>query len=252
MTALPNSATPPSALRALLSERWERLHERVQAACARSGRRAEEVTIVAVTKYAPLAAVRELISLGATHLGESRPQQLVTRARELDAIAPAALQWHLIGHLQRNKADLVVPHAAMIHSVDSERLFEKLASLAVDRRPPLLLEVNITGEASKSGFAPEELRQLWPQLAQEARVEIAGLMTMAEQTEDPQTARPTFDRLRELRDELAAAGRGPHSLGSLSMGMSGDFEVAIEAGATHIRVGSTLFENLPVEAGDPE
>lgn len=225
-----------------LSENLHRVRERIAAACARANRPPEVVTLIAVTKYAELDWVRGLIELGVTNLGESRPQQLVARAGQL----PAAVRWHLIGHLQRNKVDSLLPVVDRIHSVDSMRLVEQLAKSAdkLGCRPRVLLEVNVSGEASKDGFVVEELLAVWPAILACDSLVIDGLMTMAPLDAAPEAARPTFRGLRELRDRLrdSAGGRGP--LPELSMGMSGDFEVGIEEGATMIRVGSSLFEGL--------
>jgi len=218
---------------------YRALCERIAAACERSGRNPAAVRLVAVTKYAPIEAVRELVSLGHRDLGENRPQQLLERA----SLLPDDVTWHLIGPLQRNKARKLLPVATLIHSVDSLRLLEALNRLAgeLSLRPRLLLEVNVSGEAAKHGFSPDELRAAWPEITTFASLDIAGLMTMAPETDDPETARPHFRSLRHLRDELAAAGSLP--LPELSMGMSGDFEVAIEEGATLVRVGSVLFDS---------
>jgi pyridoxal phosphate enzyme (YggS family) len=212
---------------------------RIAAACERSNRDPSSVRLVAVTKYASIEAVRELVALGHCDLGENRPQQLLERAALLKG---SAVTWHLIGQLQRNKARKVLPVASLIHSVDSVRLLEALDRIAAEMslRPRVLLEVNVSGEASKSGFAVEELRSVWKEVARFERVDVAGLMTMAPYSEDPETARPVFRALHELRNQLAASG--PLPLPELSMGMSVDFEVAIEEGATIVRVGSRLFE----------
>ena len=214
------------------------VRRRLAAAAERSGRGADAVRLVAVTKYAGLPAVRELLALGHRDLGENRPQQLLDRAAALQDAAPT---WHLIGQLQRNKARKVLPAAALIHSADSLRLLETLDRLAEELalRPRVLLEVNVAGEASKSGFAPEELRAVWPHMAKLTRLDVAGLMTVAPNADDPESVRPVFRGLRRLRDELAAAG--PRPLPELSMGMSGDFEAAVEEGATIVRVGSAIF-----------
>lgn len=202
---------------------------------------------MAVTKYADLDWVRALVALGVTELGESRPQQLVARSEQF----PDSVHWHLIGHLQRNKVDLVWPVVTRIHSVDSVRLLESLnnsgrntSDRKLGGRPRLLLEVNVSGEPSKDGFAPERLLADWPTICRLEFLEIDGLMTMAPHFENPDDSRPVFRALRELRDRLAAISSGRYSLPALSMGMSGDFEIAIEEGATMIRIGSTLFEGL--------
>lgn len=219
------------------------IHERMHLACQRAGRSNHEVTLVAVTKYAELEWVRELVKLGVVDLGESRPQHLIQRVRELSP----EVRWHFIGHLQRNKAADVMSVASIIHSVDSLRLFERLAELGAKQAvvPRVLLEVNVSGEASKDGFSVPDLLAAWPAIRATKSLEVLGLMTMAPLSEDPEAARPVFRQLRSLRDQLHRDSDGRWALGELSMGMSGDFEVGIEEGATLIRVGSRLFENLP-------
>ena len=225
-----------------LSKNLHRVRERIAAACARAGRAPDEVTLIAVTKYAQLDWARGLIDLGVTDLGESRPQQLVARAEQL----PPHVRWHQIGHLQRNKADMLLPVVERIHSVDSLRLVEHLAKSAskLGCRPRILLEVNVSGESSKDGFVIEELFATWPLILEHDSLAIDGLMTMAPLEDDPAAARPAFRGLRELRDRLREASGGRCLLPDLSMGMSGDFEIGIEEGATLIRVGSSLFAGL--------
>ncbi|HUG93738.1 MAG TPA: YggS family pyridoxal phosphate-dependent enzyme [Planctomycetaceae bacterium] len=221
------------------------VRRRIDTACLRSGREGDAIRLVAVTKYARLDWVRELIGLGVADLGESRPQQLIERAEALGE----PVRWHLVGHLQRNKVRKVLPLAACIHSVDSWKLLERIDLLSAELglRPDVLLEVNVSAEAAKDGFAVDALADGWPQAARCRHVRVAGLMTMAPLQDDPEHARPVFRRLRELRDELSA--RPPAlALPELSMGMSHDFDVAIEEGATMIRVGSDLFAGL-AEAG---
>jgi len=227
----------------VLSKNLHRVRERIASACARVDRPPDEVTLIAVTKYAELGWVRGLIDLGVTDLGESRPQQLVARAEQL----PPHVRWHQIGHLQRNKADILLPVAARIHSVDSLRLIEHLARSAIKLgcRPRILLEVNVSGEASKDGFVVDELLAAWQRILEHDSIAIDGLMTMAPLEDDPAAARPAFRGLRELRNRLRDASDGRCLLPDLSMGMSGDFEIGIEEGATLIRVGSSLFEGLP-------
>jgi len=218
------------------------VRQRMAAACARSGRSIDDVRLVAVTKSASLDEIRALIALGVTDMGESRPQQLLSRASEL----PQEIAWHLIGSLQRNKARKILPLVSLIHSADSFRLLDALDRLAAELaiRPRVLLEVNVSGEESKQGFSPDELNSDIARLPGWRHLEICGLMTMAPETEDPEEARPTFRALRAFRDELQQqldALAAPIPLRELSMGMSGDFEIAIEEGATRIRVGSLLF-----------
>lgn len=226
----------------VLSSNLHRVRERIAEACARARRSTDEVTLIAVTKYAELDWVRNLIDLGVEDLGESRPQQLIARAGQL----PPHVCWHQIGHLQRNKADILLPVVSRIHSVDSLRLIEQLAKSADKRgcRPHILLEVNVSGETSKDGFTVDELLAAWPLILEHDSVAVDGLMTMAPHEDDPAVARSAFRGLRELRNRLRNASGGCDHLPDLSMGMSGDFEIGIEEGATLIRVGSSLFEGL--------
>jgi len=230
----------------LLAANLAAVRERIWFVCAQAGRDPHAVRLVAVVKYAEWDWIRGLIELGVRDLGENRPQQLLERAARLAQELPGTdVRWHLIGHLQRNKVRAVLPATALIHSVDSLRLLERIELIAGELalRPRVLLEVNVSGEASKDGFTPERLRTQWSAAAACRHVELAGLMTMAPESADPEASRPTFDGLRGLRDELAGTDRaGP--LPELSMGMSGDFETAIAAGATLVRVGSRLFEGL--------
>ena len=225
-----------------IAENHRKVGERIAAACARRGRSPESVTLVAVTKYAELEWVRALAELGARDLGESRPQQLAERA----ALIEPPVRWHLIGPLQRNKTRRILPLVSLIHSVDSLRLLEWIGKLAVELqlRPRVLIEVNVSGEEAKHGFAPQQLIDQWDQTLAVHGVELAGLMTMApyEASEDRQGG--VFAGLRELRDRLVSLSPAEMRLPELSMGMSDDFEVAIEEGSTIVRVGSALFEGL--------
>ncbi|MHC4879035.1 MAG: YggS family pyridoxal phosphate-dependent enzyme [Planctomycetota bacterium] len=224
----------------------DRVHAGISAACERSSRRPEDVQLVAVTKYAQLDWLRALISLGHTVLGESRPQQLAARASELAESRGPQIEWHMIGHLQRNKVDVVLPVASLIHSVDSLRLARRISAVAASRgmSAPVLIEVNVSGEQSKDGFAPDDLQSVWDEILELPGLSVRGLMTMAPRVEQPELARPYFAELRTLRDELGERCNSRATLSELSMGMSGDYEVAIEEGATLIRVGSSLFEGL--------
>jgi PLP dependent protein len=239
---------------ARIAENLARIQARVDAACSRAGRARDDVRLVAVTKSARIDWIEALLAIGVRDLGESRPQQLLERAEQIAAseahspsrAPPRTLRWHLIGHLQRNKVRKVLPVAACLHSIDSLPLAARIDGLAAELglRPRLLLEVNVSGEGSKDGFAPEQLTADWTALCGLTHVEIGGLMTMAPLSDDAEDARPTFRRLRELRDRLATSPGSPE-LAELSMGMSGDYEVAIEEGATLIRVGTSLYEGLP-------
>ena len=225
-----------------LADNLQRVTAEIAAACSRAGRSPNEVTLVAVTKYTELVWIRRLLELGVRNLGESRPQQLLERAEQL----PSDVHWHMIGHLQRNKVKPVLPRSVLIHSVDSLRLLERISALAAELslRPRVLLEVNVSGEASKDGLLVSELTAQWDAFQALPNVDVAGLMTMAPLADDPAAARPMFRALRQLRDELAARAAAHVKLTELSMGMSGDFEVAIEEGATLVRIGSRLFEGL--------
>lgn len=233
-------------IRKQLDKNLGEIREKMNLASRRAGRSVDDVRLIAVTKYAELDWVRELIGLGINELGEARPQQLIMRARQLTA----DIVWHLIGHLQRNKAEDVMSVAGLIHSVDSLRLFEHLAKLGhiQDSRPAILLEVNVSAEQSKDGFDPAELLAAWPEMQRCESLEISGLMTMAPLSDHAEAARPVFQRLRELRDRLRSESHGRWSLKELSMGMSGDYEIGIEEGATIVRIGSRLFEGLAADS----
>jgi pyridoxal phosphate enzyme (YggS family) len=217
------------------------VRERIAAAARRSGRDASAITLVAVTKYASPADIRALIDAGCRDLGESRPQQLWQRAAEF---AASEVRWHMIGHLQRNKVARTLPLVALVHSCDSLRIAEAIDQAAGQAAKPVdvLLEVNISADPAKGGFPADEVAPALDRLAACTNLRIRGLMAMAGKPDDAQAARADFRRLRELRDRLISNCPASVSLVELSMGMSGDFEVAIEEGATIVRVGSALFE----------
>ncbi|WP_339731626.1 YggS family pyridoxal phosphate-dependent enzyme [uncultured Gimesia sp.] len=224
------------------------IQSRINAACVRSKRSRESVTLIAVTKYARMEWVSALIELGATHLGESRTSQLEERAMLL----PDHLHWHFIGPLQRNKVRRTIQHSSLIHSVDSLKLLTAIDRIAAESglQPRALVEVNLSGEPNKKGFSRDELLASWNSVCAVSHVTIAGLMTMAPHATDPELARPVFRELSQLRDQLQAMSPAQVSLEELSMGMSGDFEVAIEEGATLVRIGSALYEGLESEPGN--
>lgn len=216
----------------------------IAAACQRAGRQPSDVQLVAVTKYAEWHWVEALKQYHTT-FGENRPQQLAERHELLPDVA-----WHLIGQLQRNKAKTAVQHAVLIHSVDSLNLLQRVASVSqqLQVRSRVLLQLNVSGEESKSGFSKAELRAAWRDVVTcHPHAEIAGFMTMAAASEDPEDTRGTFRELATLRDEFASSSESVEQgigLPELSMGMSGDFAVAVEEGATLVRVGSRLFAGL--------
>ncbi|WP_437192455.1 YggS family pyridoxal phosphate-dependent enzyme [Planctomicrobium sp. SH527] len=225
-----------------LSDNLKSVHDRIGASASRGHRSVEEISLIAVTKYAPWPAVLALLDLGHQALGENRPQQLIDRAEQVTRDRPTANpHWHLIGQLQRNKVRSVLPDTCLIHSIDSVRLLERVEQIAVELgiRPEVLLQVNVSGEESKGGFHPDDVQASLERWSTGSAVRIVGLMTMAPLTEDESIVRASFQGLRELRDRLTTeAVPLPH----LSMGMSGDFEIAIEEGATLIRVGSAIFD----------
>jgi len=218
------------------------VEERLASACHRANRARAEVTLVAVTKKVSVEIAGMLAELGVHHFGENRPQELIRKARLL----PNTIHWHLIGHLQRNKVDLILPIVSYIHSVDSVRLLQalELEAAKLGKTVPVMLEVNASGEKNKQGLKPNEVPTLVPMLSGLRNLHVKGLMTMAA-LQEPEACRPTFALLRTLRDRLRTDLKSPHTMEHLSMGMSNDFEVAVEEGATFVRLGSILFEGLP-------
>ncbi|ASV76559.1 YggS [Thermogutta terrifontis] len=227
----------------LLRKNLESIQERIRAAAERVGRSPDEVRLVAVTKYVDVPVVRQLVELGQRSLGESRPQQLWQRHALL---ADLPIQWHLVGPLQRNKVRKTLPCVEWIHSVDSLSLLADINRIAgeLGLRPKLLLEVNISRHPSKHGFAPEMMEEIISQLGNFPNVTICGLMAMAGVEGDLEGARRDFRALRQLRDRLSPLAPPQISLTELSMGMSGDFEIAIEEGATMVRIGCALFKGI--------
>ncbi len=210
-------------------------------ACARAGRDPDSVTLLAVTKAQPPDVVNEAARLGLTLLGENKMQE----AKAKIPLCSGRLRWHFIGHLQTNKCRDAVEWFEMIQSVDSLHLADEINKRAeqAGKRLPILLEVNLAGEASKFGYRPEQLLVELPRLNALPRIEIHGLMTVPPWTPEAETIRPVFRRLRELKAQCEQILGAP--LPHLSMGMSGDFEVAIEEGATMVRIGTALFGRRP-------
>ncbi|RUL87900.1 YggS family pyridoxal phosphate-dependent enzyme [Tautonia sociabilis] len=219
------------------------VRSRIAEAARRAGREPGEVRLVAVTKKNPVERIRPLIEAGQLDLGENFPQELWRKAEELSG-RPERIRWHLIGHLQTNKARRTAPLVRLIHSVDSLKLLRLLDDLAADlpEPPAVCLQANCSGEQAKHGWAPGALLEEAEAIASCSRIPIVGLMTMAGFGTTDEEARPAFALLRDLRERLRA--RTGMALPELSMGMSGDFEAAIEEGATLVRVGSALFEGL--------
>lgn len=240
-----------------LKDRYALVRERIDEATRRSGRPANSVVLVAVTKYAAMDQVRELVEMGHADFGENHVQNLVQRAAQIEeflqrrrqlgpgrgADLPKQVRWHMIGHLQRNKVRKALGIARLIHSVDSLRLAEEIQAGAgkLDAPVEVLIQVNSFGEKSKFGIAPAAARHLIDQLDTMLHLRVRGLMCMAPETDDPQSLRPVFDRTRELFEELRRSGAAGDRFEILSMGMTSDFEVAIECGSNMVRVGSAIF-----------
>jgi PLP dependent protein len=221
----------------MIVERLNDIEARITAACLRAGRSRSEVTIVAVTKTLPAEPINEAIRAGLTIIGENRVQEYLSKR---DALLPH--EFHLIGHLQRNKVKNILPFCAMIHSVDSVRLAEeiRMQSREQSREADILLEVNTSGEESKYGLPPARMLEAARSIASMEHVRVRGLMTVGSFVDDPARVRGEFALLRSLREEMCATIPGldaPH----LSMGMTNDFEIAIEEGATIVRLGTALF-----------
>ena len=225
-----------------IAANWRVVRERVDRACERAARDPKTVTIVAVSKTHPIEAVRAAFAAGATDFGENYAQELASKRAELGP--NDALRWHYIGRLQRNKAKLVAGQVALVHAVDSLELAQELAKRAGGVVQPILASVNIAGEETKGGISPDAALQLAADLTAVPGVRLDGLMTMPPPADDPEASRPAFEALRVLRDRIEQAhGR---ALPVLSMGMSGDFEVAIACGATHVRIGTAIFGSRDV------
>lgn len=255
------------AKRSPLAEKLQEVRDRIAAACAKAKRDPAEVLLIAVTKTAGPEQIREILSLGIADLGESRVQQLAQRAGQVqefltrrqafgDAGVPDKLRWHMIGHLQRNKVKQVLstPNLAMVHSVDSLRLAEEIdvAAAKLNKRVPILLQVNASEEPQKFGVAVGAAVHLAEQIDTMPNVQVAGLMAMAAYTDDAKAVRQTFTRTREIFEEMKWHKIGGAGLRHLSMGMSHDFETAIQEGATMVRIGSLLFGGKPADEEQTE
>lgn len=257
---MPTEATP--AHEPTLAQRYEAVKSRIAAAARRAERSPGDVLLVAVTKFADPSDIRELIALGHRDFGENRVQNMLQRVAMVDEflarshalsavdglaarnLPPAdAIRWHMIGTLQRNKVKKIVDASRLIHSVDNLRLAEEIHAVAVRREHPVevLLQVNCSGEAQKGGVAPAAAIALAEQMESMVNVRLRGLMTMAAYSDNPEDARPAFRRLHDLFEEMQKCGFADGRFNILSMGMSNDFEVAIEEGSNLVRVGSAIF-----------
>lgn len=247
-------------MRRKFADNLKRVRDRIEEACARAGRRPEDIRLIAVTKTVEIDVIRTVIEAGVVELGESRVQNLIKRAgmiyehlsrrRQLEGgEAPINPHWHMVGHLQRNKVKQLLPWVHTIHSLDSLRLAEEISNEAakINRTIPALIEINVSNEKSKFGIAVGAAGHFAKYIASLPNIQIVGLMGMAPFADDPQQARPYFSRLREVFEDMVSEGEVGPEFRDLSMGMSNDFEIAIEEGATMVRVGSALFEGIAVE-----
>lgn len=223
----------------MLKENLEQVESRIQEACRRVGRDRGEVTLIAVSKTKPVEMLREIYDCGQRVFGENKVQELTEKYEVL----PGDIQWHMIGHLQRNKVKYLIGKTALIHSVDSVRLARTIQEESAKKacRTPVLIEVNVAGEESKFGVSPEETQTLIEEIAQFPNLEVRGLMTIAPYVEDPEENRMIFRKLRQLSVDIAAKNINNVTMSVLSMGMTNDYEVAVEEGATMVRVGTGIF-----------
>ena len=220
-------------------ENYKEVEKRVEEACKRAGRKREEVTLIAVSKTKPVSMIEELLPLNVRDFGENKVQELTAKAE----ILPSALHWHMIGHLQRNKVKYIVDKACIIHSVDSLRLAEEISKAAQKKQvtAKILIEVNVAEEESKFGVRTSELLPLIEAISLLPNIAIKGLMTIAPYVENPEENRWIFQKLKNLSIDIKGKNFDNVTIDVLSMGMTGDYEVAIEEGATHVRVGTGIF-----------
>jgi pyridoxal phosphate enzyme (YggS family) len=221
----------------VISEQLTQIRQRLQSACERAGRDPSSVRLVAVSKTFPAADIREAISAGQLCFGESKLQEAEPKISEL----PSGLDWHFIGRVQRNKVRKILPLFQCVHAIDSFKLAVYMNGIARELGlcPDVFLQVDQAGEETKGGFTPAELHETMPALVGLSDIRIVGLMSIPPAVVNPEDSRRWFRELRELRDDLR--GKFQIELPWLSMGMSGDFEIAVEEGATHVRVGSSIF-----------
>lgn len=223
----------------MVRENMKTVEEKIAAACRRASRDPQEVTLIAVSKTKPVELIQEAIEYGQVDFGENKVQELTSKYE----ILPKNLRWHMIGHLQRNKVKYIVDKAALIHSVDSLRLAETISMEAQKKSVtvPVLIEVNVAQEESKFGTACEETLDLIEEAAKLPNIRIEGLMTIAPFVDDPEENRPVFRKLKQLSVDIMEKNINNVNVNILSMGMTNDYEVAIEEGATMVRVGTGIF-----------
>ena len=223
----------------MLEENLKFVENEIQEACRRAGRRRDEVTLIAVSKTKPVSVLKEAYDLGVRVFGENKVQELMDKYEEL----PKDIHWHMIGHLQRNKVKYIIAKVDLIHSVDSVRLAETIEKEAARKNLTvnILIEVNVAGEESKFGVSPEELPEFVEQIAGLTHIRVQGLMTIAPFVEDSEANRRIFEDLRKLSVDIAEKNVDNITMRILSMGMTNDYSVAIEEGATMVRVGTGIF-----------
>ncbi|MEE8835503.1 MAG: YggS family pyridoxal phosphate-dependent enzyme [Eubacteriales bacterium] len=223
----------------MITDRYDEVNARIEAACARAGRNPEDVTLVAVSKTKPEEDIQALYDYGVRDFGENYIQELRTKHDDL----PKDIRWHMIGHLQRNKVKYIADYVTMIHAVDTLPLAETIEKEGVrfDRIIPVLIEVNVAGEESKFGVTPENCVSFAEQFAGFPHIRLEGLMTSAPFVENPEDNRPVFRKLRQLAVDINKKNIDNVDMRVLSMGMTNDFEVAVEEGATMVRVGTAIF-----------
>ncbi|RJP29814.1 MAG: YggS family pyridoxal phosphate-dependent enzyme [Candidatus Omnitrophota bacterium] len=231
----------------MIADNIRRISSGIASACARVKRSAQEVRLVAVAKSRTAEELKEVVEAGIFDIGENRLQEALKRRSELSAVSHqlSAVKWHMIGHLQTNKVKEAVKIFSLIHSVDSLRLAEEIDKEAskINKIQDILIQVNTSGEASKFGLKPEDSARVTEQIGKLKNLRVCGLMTIAPITDSPEKSRPFFRQLRELKDRINELGTVNYELRTLSMGMSDDFEVAIEEGSTMVRIGRRIFGN---------
>ena len=223
----------------MLKDNFEEVEKKIQAACDRSGRRREDITLIAVSKTKPVDMLKEAYDFGTRIFGENKVQEITEK---YDAL-PRDISWHMIGHLQRNKVKYIIDKVDYIHSVDSVRLAETIEKEAAKHNltVKILVEVNVAGEEIKFGLSPEEVLPFIEEISEFSHIQVCGLMTIAPFVENPEENRPYFSRLRKLSVDIDSKKVNNVNMSMLSMGMTNDYEVAIEEGATMVRIGTGLF-----------
>ena len=223
----------------MLADNLQQVHANIEKACALSGRKPDEVTLVAVSKTKPVSMLQEAYDAGARVFGENKVQEIMDKYDQLSS----DIKWHMIGHLQRNKVKYIIDKVAMIHSVDSLRLAQTIEQEAAkkDIVMPVLLEVNVAEEESKFGLKVDEVLPLLQEISEFSHIQVKGLMTIAPFVENPEENREVFHTLKKLSVDISAKNINNVTMSVLSMGMTGDYEVAVQEGSTMVRVGTGIF-----------